>query len=402
MDLNRESLEVLMLVGRNGPIARRTIARRLGFNTSRVTRLTDRLLKGGLIHESGQEGSMGGRPSILLDLAEANHLLAGVLVSYSSTVQVVLMDLRANILEEEMLRLTPDTGADDLVGQISAALNGCLARRSRGPGTLLGAGVGVSGLVDPRAGLIHNSPGFPSCRSVKLGAKLSQLLEIPVYLENEVALSTLAEMWYGRGKGHSNFLYFSLGPGVRMGIVIDGVLFRGDTGNAGEVGHITVDRSGPFCYCGNTGCLESIVSGDEFLATARESLDPRSTSRLADLCRSDRAALSVSQIFDAARGGDRFAQNLLRRFCRPIGLTLANMVNIFDMGQIVIGGTFAEAGDALLDILKEQIDFRSLSVPGRTVSVERAAFDRTSTAIGGGALVLQKICSGEAPLSFPE
>ena len=78
------------------------------------------------------------------------------------------------------------------------------------------------------------------------------------------------------------------------------------------------------------------------------------------------------------------------------------MVNIFDMGQIVIGGTFAEAGDALLDILKEQIDFRSLSVPGRTVSVERAAFDRTSTAIGGGALVLQKICSGEAPLSFPE
>lgn len=400
MDLNRESLEILMLIGRNGPIARRKIARTLGFNTSRVTRLADRLLKSGLIHESGQEGSMGGRPSVLLDLAEANHLLAGVLVSYSSTVQVVLMDLRANILEEEMLRLTPDTGADDLVGQISAALNGCLARRSHASGSLLGVGVGVSGLVDPGAGLVHNSPGFPSCRSVKLGVKLGRLLEIPVYLENEVALSTLAEMWYGRGKGLSNFLYFSLGPGIGMGIVIDGALFRGDTGNAGEVGHITVDRSGPFCYCGNTGCLESIVSSEELLATAQESLDPRSTSKLADLFRSDRAALTVSGIFESARSGDQFAQNLLRRFCRPIGLTLANMVNIFDMGQIVIGGTFTEAGDTLLEILNEQIEQRSLPVPGRRVSLELAAFDRTSTAIGGGALVLEKICSGEVAVSF--
>jgi len=402
MDLNRESLDVLMLIGRNGPIARRTIGRTLGFNSSRVTRLTDRLLKSGLIHESGQEGSMGGRPSILLDLAEANHLLAGVLVSYSSTVQVVLMDLGANLLEEEMLRLTPDTGADDLIGQISAALNGCLARRSPLSGRLLGAGVGVSGLVDPAAGTIHNSPGFPSCRAVNLGAKLSQLLAIPVYLENEVALSTLAEMWYGRGKGHSNFLYFNMGPGVRMGIVIGGALFRGDTGNAGEVGHITVDRSGPFCYCGNTGCLESVVSGDEFLATARESLDPRSTSILADSWRAGGDTLGVSRIFEAAREGDQFARNLLRRFCRPIGTTLANMVNIFDIGKIVIGGTFAEAGDALLEILRDEIELRSLPVPGRTVSIEVAAFGGTSTAIGGGALVLQKICSGDAPLSFLE
>jgi len=395
MDLNRESLEVLLLIGRNGPVARRTIGRMLGFTTSRVTRLTDRLIKSGLVRESGQEGSMGGRPSMLLDLAEANHLLAGVLVSYSSTVQVVLMDLRANILEEEVFRLTPETGADDLVSRICGALKGCLSRRPRGTGRLLGAGVGVSGLVDPAAGIIHNSPGFPACREVKLGAKLGQMLQIPVYLENEVALSTLAEMWYGKGKGCLNFLYFGLGPGIRMGIVIEGVLYRGESGNAGEVGHITVDRSGPFCYCGNTGCLESVVSIDAFLEAARDSLDSRSTSVLADQSRSERAGLTIGRIFEAARSNDPFARNLLRRFCRPIGLTLANMVNIFDVGKIVVGGTFAEAGDTLLAVLKEQVERRSLPVPGREVSIEMAAFDSTSTAIGGGALVLQKICSGE-------
>lgn len=399
MDLNRQSLEVLLLIGRNGPMARREIARRLGFTASRVARLTDRLLRSGLVRESGQADSAGGRPSTLLDLAEAHYLLAGVLVSYSSTVQVVLMDLRANILEEEMLRLTPDTSPEDLVGQISAALNGCLARRPDGTGRLLGAGVGVSGLVDPEAGIIHNCPGFRACRAVKLGGKLGRLLQVPVFLENEVALSTLAEMWYGKGKGCSNFVYFSLGPGIRMGIVINGALYRGDTGNAGEVGHITYDSDGPFCYCGNTGCLESMVSSDGLLAAARESLDPRSTSALAD--QGDGTALSVNEIFDAARANDQFARNLLRRICAPVGLTLANMVNVLDMGKIVVGGTFAEAGDTLLEILKEQIARRSLPVPGRYVSVEIASFDRMGTAIGGGALVLQKICSGEVAISFP-
>lgn len=395
MGFSDDSLKVLMLIGRQGPIARTQIGKTLDFVPSRVTRLVDGLVRSGLVREAGQGKSAGGRRTILLDLKEAGYLLCGARISFSSIVQVVLMDLRANIVQEETFVARADTPPETLVEQIDRALQACFSRKPSLKRKLVGVGIGVSGLVNPREGIVHSCPGLPRWHEVRLAEMLSGRLRAPAYLENDVTLSALAELWFGQGRGCSHFLYVNVGPGVRMGIVIDGALYRGATGNAGELGHITYDENGPICYCGNTGCLEVFVSGDALLAEARAALTTHSTSLLVEMCGARPENLDLRHIYRAAREKDRLALTLLRRLCVPIGRTLANVTNLFDTETIIIGGTLAQAGEIALDILMEQIRRHALPVMSRNLSLKLTAFEQQSTAIGGGALILQKICEGE-------
>lgn len=398
MELNNDSLEVLLLIGRNGPISRTRIASILSLTPSRMSRLADRLLRSGLIHECGQEKSRGGRRSVLLDLREENFLLCGILLSHLSFVQVVLLDLGANIVGRRELDVPIAAGPDDVADLIAGAVQECRREQANGDQRILGAGIGVAGTVDPRAGVIHNSPGFPGCREAKLGEMVSERLDIPTFLDNEVALWTLGEMWFGKGRRCSDFLFLNLGPGVRMGIVINGSLYRGATGNAGEVGHITSDPDGPFCHCGNAGCLEQFVSSEALRTAAQSALTPRSASLLAELCGRDPAQLEIDMIFDAAEKGDRLARSLVNRFAEPLGRTVAGLVNIFDTEKIIVSGSLIRKCDIMIRNMKECIDRHALPVLGRQVILEKSEFDRTGTTLGGGALVLQKICDKEIVL----
>jgi predicted NBD/HSP70 family sugar kinase len=312
------------------------------------------------------------------------------------------MDLRANILQEEKRTVASTIRPEEAAQEISDALKNCMAQKGLSEKKLLGTGVGVAGLVDPEQGIIHHSPGFPRCRDVHFADLVSETLHIPAYLENEVAMSTLAEMWFGKGRSCSNFLFLHLGPGIRMGIVIHGSLYHGATGNAGELGHITYDPEGPFCHCGNAGCLELYVSSEALLSYARDTLTSHTTSLLVELCDSDPNRLEIPMLLKAAQEKDRLALNLLLRFCRPIGQTMANVVNLFDTEKIILGGNYSQARDIILENLKQEIERRSLPILSRNLSIELSDFDQTSTAIGGGALVLQKICDGEGVAEHTE
>jgi glucokinase len=223
---------------------------------------------------------------------------------------------------------------------------------------------------------------------------MEKRFSLPTFLENNVNLSTLAELWFGTGKGKSNFLYIYLGPGIRMGIVINGTLYRGSTGNAGELGHITYSEKGPICYCGNTGCLETFVSSDVLLNMAKSAITPGSDSILAEKFSNNIDALNPEHIYDAANGNDRFSISLLHKLCHPIGLVLANLVNLFDVEVIIIGGSLANAGDVVLNYLENNVRAHSLPRLSQKLTFNLASFKDKGTAIGGGALVLQKICEG--------
>lgn len=394
MSFSHDSLKVLMLVGRQGPISRTRIGKALDFTPSRVTRLSEGLLQSGLIHEIGHEKSTGGRRSTLLALREDNHVLCGIRISFSSVVQVMLLDLRANVIDEERFISPSDITPGELLDRIKLALEACYERQHGLKERVIGLGIGVSGLVNPIEGIVHSTHAFPQWQEVPLGEMLSERLSVPIYLENEVMMSTLAELWFGEGRACNNFLYFNFGPGVRMGVVINGDLYRGVTGNAGEVGHTTYDATGPICHCGNTGCLEVFVSSEALLEEARVAMRHHSRSLLIEMCAGRPENLDLHHIYRAAREQDRLALTLLRRLCRPLGLTMANMVNLFDTEQLIIGGSLAEAGEVVLEDFKEYIKRHSLPVMSRNVEVKLAAFDRSGTAIGGGALILQKVCEG--------
>jgi len=335
---------------------------------------------------------------VLLGLRESNFLLCGVLLSHNSLLQVVLLDLGANIVGKKELELSPETSPEKAADLIADAVDDSRSKGENGGRRILGAGIGAAGLVDPGAGIIHNSPGFPSWREARIVEILSSRLGIPTFLDNEVALSTLAEMWFGKGRGCSDFLFLNLGPGLRMGIVINGSLYRGATGNAGELGHITFDPDGPFCHCGNAGCLELYVSSDALLAEARGALSPRSASVLAELCGRDPGNLDIDAVFLAAEKGDRLARSLINRFFTPVGRIAADLINIFDTEKIIISGSLMRDNDIMIRIMEEHIMHRSLPVLGRKIVLEKSEFNSIGTAMGGGALVLQKICDKEIVL----
>jgi N-acetylglucosamine repressor len=397
MSFSDDTLRVLMVIGRQGPMSRSRISRELGFPPSRVTRLAEALVSAGLLEETGFEASTGGRRGTLLTFRQDTYIMCGIRISIAAVVDVVLMDLHANTLEQRSFTLSPDTTPGQVVAAVRQALEDCFTAHSGLRERLIGVGLGTSGLVSPERGCVLRSRAFPEWRDVPIVDLLAAALDVPVFLENEVAMSTAAEQWFGNGRGCRNFLYISLGQGVRMGLVIEGRLYRGMTGNAGELGHTTYRKDGPVCYCGNVGCLERYVSTDALLYWGRDALGSHSDSRLGQLCPRPEN-LNLDHIFQAAREGDRMANTLLRRVARPIGQTLAGLINIFDTEKILVAGGLAGAGDLLLSLLREQIDIHALPHLGANTQLQFAELKQHGTAIGGGALILEKLCSGRIVL----
>ena len=399
LSLSQDTLNVLMLIGRQGPISRAGIARQLNFTASRITRLTEALIAVRLVHETGFEKSTGGRRGCLLALSEDTHLLCGVRISISSTIEVVLTDLHANILAQEVFQADSSALPEQITAQIHVALKQCLAKGENFSQRLIAVGLGVSGLVNPAEGKMLRSRSFPHWKNVPLAPMLADALGLPVFLENEITMTTSAELWFGNGRGCQNFLFVGLGAGVRMGMVIDGRLYRGSTGNAGELGHTTFRKKGPICHCGNSGCVECYVSTNRLLAWGREALQSYSDSLLADFCNRKADALTLGHIIQAAERGDRLALTLFRRVCQPAGQSIAALINIFDTQKILVGGGLAAAGRLLLDLLEEEIAVHAFPLLRSTTTLEIAHFLEHGAVIGGGALILEKICSGDLKIS---
>lgn len=394
MSRNHALLEVLTLVSREGPISRREIGSALSLPAATVTPLVNELIRRDLVEEAGQKESTGGRRAALLHLKEASHILVGVKIAFGM-VQTVLMDLRANVIDQDSFSVAQSLSPVQVAEKTSTSIENTLRKNRIGRNKVRGVGVGVSGLVDPGGGIVHTSPAFPRWEEVSLAELLHHNLRFPVFLDNDVAMATLSELWFGAGRGRKNFLYVHLLPGIRMGIVIEGDLYRGSTGNAGELGHVTYDEKGPVCYCGSAGCLECYVSLHGLLRDARDAVAPHGGSLIGELCGGKLDQLEPEQIYRAAKEGDRLAISLLRRVCHPLGLTMAGLIDLFDSELIIIGGSLAQAGDVIREHLSGEIGLHTMRAHMQEVELKLESFGGRSTAIGAGALVLQNICEGQ-------
>ena len=393
MENNHKHLKALSLIAHNGPVSRIQIGQHLSILPPTVTKIVNDLIQKDLVSENGYEKSTGGRKAALLDLKDNSHILCGIQISQSS-VKIVFMDLKANVLKKDEFVAPLSTTPDEMLSYLEKSMNKCLDSDSSFKERLLGIGVGISGLVDSETGISYSCHRFPNWCEVNIKKEIQDRFGFPTFLENNVNLSTLAELWFGTGKGKSNFIYIYLGPGIRMGIVINGTLYRGSTGNAGELGHTTYSEKGPICYCGNTGCLETFVSSDVLLTMAKGAITPGSDSILAEKFSSNKDDLNPEDIYNAALDNDRFSISILQRLCHPIGLVLSNLVNLFDVEAIIIGGSLAKAGDVVLNYLENEVRAHSLPRLNQNLSFNLASFKNKGTAIGGGALVLQKVCEG--------
>jgi glucokinase len=259
--------------------------------------------------------------------------------------------------------------------------------RSCGVRRLAGVGVGAPGPVDRERGVIHTLVNVPGWRNVALGPQLARRLGCRCLIENDVNLFTLGEWRFGAGRGARNLIGVTLGTGVGGGLVIDGRLYGGSSGAAGEIGHMVVDPGGPRCHCGSRGCLEAHVAAGAVVRMGREALR-HTTGPLRTIARQAHGRLTSQLIGRAARQGDRAARRIWTEIGRVLGIGLANVVNLLDPDRIVIGGGVANNWSLFYPVLSRTLRAQALPVPGRRVAVVRARLGDHAGILGAATAVL--------------
>ncbi len=215
-------------------------------------------------------------------------------------------------------------------------------------GRVASAGVGIPGLLNRQTGRIESMPNLPDLSGYQIVADLSRESGLPVVVENDANAAAYGELQAGAARGRQHVFFVTLGTGVGAGLIINGQLYRGAGGFAGEFGHVTIDPEGIECVCGNIGCLETIASAPNIVRRTRERLLRDRTSSLSTLMLPRDREFTTEDIALAARNGDEMAQLMMERTGMFLGIALAAAINLLNVEMIVLGGGVMDAGDLIL------------------------------------------------------
>lgn len=238
-----------------------------------------------------------------------------------------------------------------------------------GDRTVVGIGLGIPGLLDRARGMSLFSPNM-KWENVPV---LSEFTEfgLPVDMDNDVRCHTIGELVFGNGRGYSNFILVTLGTGIGSGIVIDGQMYRGHSGVAGEIGHMTLEPGGPLCGCGKRGCFEAIASGKNIGRRAAEA----------------GVAASARELFQKAEAGDKAALELVDRVAYDLGRGISIYAQLMNPQRVIVGGGVAQAGDLLFAPVRRYAEAESMPGVRGTYDIVPAAFGDEAGVVGSAALI---------------
>ena len=276
---------------------------------------------------------------------------------------------QGDILDRQQADTPAERKVDDTVGEIIRLIKDL---RQDWP-EIVGIGLGSPGLVDRDHRTIRLSPNFPEWQNVALKEMIAEDISLPIYLENDVNCFALAEYRWGAGKGFRHLLALAVGTGIGGGIILDGQLYRGDSGAAGELGHVSVDLWGPKCNCGNLGCVERYLGHRWFVEAAREALG-------------DDTIDSPEQVSDLAKSGDEEAIRFIEGRGEILGVACTSLIHIFDPEAIVIGGGIAQCGEPLFRGVRRSIQQRAYPILAEKVQILPAKLETIAGALGAAAI----------------
>jgi len=256
---------------------------------------------------------------------------------------------------------------------------------------LTAVGIGAPGLSNPETGILLTSPNLPGWRDVPLRDIMQERLGKKTFLINDANAAALGEFYFGAARGIRNFIYITLSTGIGGGIIIDGKIYSGAIGAAGEVGHMTIDDEGPICNCGNRGCWETLASGTALAREARHRIKEGVATSILEYAEGDVEKVTAQVIHSAAEQGDSLAKELIARTGYYVGVGLANLINIFNPELIVIGGGLSNIGDMLLEPAFKVAEERAYKEAFQAVRFASAGLGRNSGVLGAAAFALQEM-----------
>jgi glucokinase len=292
----------------------------------------------------------------------------------------------AGRIQERVKHPTPKAErADEIVRALVAAARECEQLSGERGQQISALSVVVPGTVQIENGVVTKAPNVPCLDGFRLGAALESELKWPAILENDANAAGVGEMWQGAGRGARTIICVTLGTGVGGGIILDGELWRGIDGSAGEIGHIGVEPAGPPCPCGSRGCLEVFASATAIVRMTREARPryPRSPLHTAE-------NLTAKLVYQSGLEGDELALEVFRRMGLYLGVGLASLINIFNPEMIVIGGGVAEGWNLFYEHVSEQVVERAFPIPARRTKIVRAECGDDAGLLGAAHIAFTK------------
>ncbi|MFN2577163.1 MAG: ROK family protein [Pyrinomonadaceae bacterium] len=259
-----------------------------------------------------------------------------------------------------------------------------LAGELRKSGEIRAVGLAIPGLVNRETDRVLASTGLPFTAREHIHSELMEATGLRFELENDANAAAYGEYKAGAGRGARDIFYIGIGDAIGGAIILDGKLWTGASGCAGEIGHITIDTEGAECVCGNTGCLETIASGPNIVRRARERLNRDSTSSLSRLAMQKR--FTAGDLAREANNGDDFSVMMLERTGRSIGIAVASMINLLSIERIILGGAIMEAGDLIVKPIIAEARKRSFQQCFEATKIVAAQLGADGVAIGGALL----------------
>lgn len=297
------------------------------------------------------------------------------------------------VLDQAAKELAPAEGrgderrpGQDLPAAFPAEIERCLLLLGSAGYPVIGLGIGVAGVVSSCGNIIRQAPNL-GWKDVYFRERLENAVGLPVRMDNDTNLAAWGEYLYGDHGRPDSLIYVGIGTGIGGGLVIDGRLYRGTSGGAGEIGHTVVEPAGPVCSLGHPGCLEAMASGLAIARAARQEVKNGRGDSLLPYADGEPRRLTAKAVGKALADGNPRAAEILGRVGTYLGIGLSSVINILNPALIVIGGGVAELSEAFMPNLVRELELRAFPALRQAVRIEKASLGRRAGALGASALV---------------
>ena len=390
---------ILNLIKQRHQISRSEISKETGLTPPTVSRIVDGLVhKDQLVEYRGVENGSGhghhknGRPPVIVRFKGGDNNIIGIDLG-ATYIRGCLVDLNATCLSEIQIPTEINKGFDSIIEKITQIVEKFKKRKSKNA-RIWGVGIGVAGLVNKDTGIIESSPDF-GWTNVDLRKELEDKIDLPFFYDNSTRLMALGELRFGNKQNLKNFAIINMGYGIAAGLVVEGQLVRGDSGYAGEFGHIAVDpASNVRCDCGMYGCLEALASGHRIANLGIKAFENGQSDILKELSDNNSENIDAEIVGKAARKGDQVSLQIYDEVTEYLAKGIATLANLLNPEVVFIGGGISLNGKFFFDLIDSKISKYLLSSKSN-LKIKPSSFEEQETSMGAVSIIMDKIMNLE-------
>lgn len=384
----KNSLKLLILkeLYHNGCKSIPELSKIIHMSTPTITRAIDELIESSFLLEEGIGSSSGGRRPNLYGLNPPSRFVLGVDISRNH--------IRLGLFNFANQPVVPikviDEGlavSKDFMKSLKDSVHDFILESGIDKTKLMGIGIALPGLIDLHTGISYSYLQDEKPATIQF----ENIFDYPIFVENDTKVMALGEQAFGLAQGKENVLCLNIGSGIGLGMILNGKLYKGNSGFSGEFGHIQVDPDGQLCYCGKIGCLETLASGTTMIKRARKEITDGATTVIRTMVGGDFSKITIETVLQAAQHGDSFAIGLLASIGEHLGRGIAVLIHLFNPELIIIGGELTRAENYIIDPIQQNLNKFTIAKIRRDAQIITSGLGQNAGLMGTVAMVMNKV-----------